>query len=202
MTEAAGITAMASFIIGLPGETEETLLQTVEFAESLHAEFGSLYGFHVLAPFPGTEVREKAADYGLELLHSDWRDYDANHVVSRTPGASVEALQAVADRHQETMERYLRYQDHLNETGQLEGYEQKVYLRRRRQSLLWKLLLGDVIEGFVPFRDDPVAELERAVAEATGVDPDYAAAEVQRVLDLGALAPRETPEGTRFEWLE
>jgi hypothetical protein len=147
-------------------------------------------------------VREKAADYGLELLHSDWRDYDANHVVSRTRGASVEALQAVADRHHETMERYLRYQDHLNDTGQLEGYEQKIYLLRRRQSLLWKLLLGDVIEGFTPFRDDPVAELERAVSEATGVDPDYAAAEVQRVLDLGALVPRETPEGTRFEWLE
>ena len=58
----------------------------MEFANELHQEFGSLYGFHILAPFPGTEVREKAADYGLEILTSDWTRYDANHVVTRTPG--------------------------------------------------------------------------------------------------------------------
>jgi radical SAM superfamily enzyme YgiQ (UPF0313 family) len=54
MTQAAGISALASFIIGLPGETAETLRETFEFAESLRQEFGSLYGFHVLAPFPTT----------------------------------------------------------------------------------------------------------------------------------------------------
>jgi radical SAM superfamily enzyme YgiQ (UPF0313 family) len=202
MTQEVGITALASFIIGLPGETEETLRQTVEFGRSLHDEFGSLYGFHVLAPFPGTEVRRKAAEFGLEILHSDWREYDANHVVSQTKGAGASAMQAVADEYDQTMQRYLRYQDHLNETGQLAGYEQRVYLRRRRQSLLWKLLLDDVVEGFAPFRVDPVAELSEAVSGATGVDPGYAASEVRRVLDLGALLPRETPEGTRFEWSE
>ncbi|MGH7342371.1 MAG: B12-binding domain-containing radical SAM protein, partial [Candidatus Rokuibacteriota bacterium] len=47
MTQAVGISALASFIIGLPGETEETLRKTVEFADELHAKFGSLYGFHI-----------------------------------------------------------------------------------------------------------------------------------------------------------
>ena len=47
-----------------PGETESTLRQTVDFANSLKEEFGSLYGFHILSPFPGTEVREKAATKG------------------------------------------------------------------------------------------------------------------------------------------
>src|SRR5690606_9503031 len=106
MAQDAGICALASFIVGLPGETEETLRKTVEFAEELKNEFGSLYGFHILSPFPGTEVREKAAEYGLEILHSDWRQYDANHVVSRTPGASPEAIQAVADAYEETIARY------------------------------------------------------------------------------------------------
>jgi radical SAM superfamily enzyme YgiQ (UPF0313 family) len=200
MTQEAGIVALASFIIGLPGETEETLRQTVDFANSLHAEFGALHGFHVLSPFPGTEVRRKAEEFGLEILHSDWREYDANHVVSQTKGVGAEAIQAVADEYDELMERYLRYQDHLYETGKLSGYEKKIYLRRRRQSLLWKLLLEDEVEGFAPFRVDPVAELTEAVSEATGVERGYAASEVQRLLDLGALLPRETPEGTRFEW--
>ena len=121
MTQEVGISALASFIIGLPGETAETLRKTVEFANELHHEFGSLYGFHILAPFPGTEVRDRAAEYGLEILNSDWREYDANHVVSRTPGADPAAIQAVADEYEETIERYVRYQDHLYATGQLRG---------------------------------------------------------------------------------
>jgi radical SAM superfamily enzyme YgiQ (UPF0313 family) len=202
MTQAVGISALASFIIGLPGETEETLRKTVAFADELHQEFGSLYGFHILAPFPGTEVRERAAEYGLEILSNDWTRYDANHVVTRTPGAAPSAIQQVADAYDETMERYLAYQDGLYAGGKLEGYEKKTYLRRRRQSLLWKLLLGDVIEGLLPLPRDPVAGLAAGVAEATGVEPAFARAEMERVLALGALVPRESEGGTRFAWSE
>jgi len=203
MTQDVGITALASFIIGLPGETEQTLRKTVEFANELHSEFGSLYGFHILSPFPGTEVRDKAGEYGLEILTSDWTRYDANHVVTRTPGADVAAIQAVADEYDETMTRYVKYQDYLYAQGKLEGFEQKMYLRRRRQSLLWKLLLDDVVEGFEPFRsDDPVGELKVAVAQAAGVDAALAVEEVDRVLALGALAEQHGPEGVRFAWTE
>ena len=202
MTQAVGISALASFIIGLPGETEATLRKTVEFADELHGEFGSLYGFHILAPFPGTEVRERAADYGLEILSNDWTRYDANHVVTRTPGAGTAAIQAVADEYDDTMERYLRYQDHLFATDQLQGYERKMYLRRKRQSLLWKLLLDDVVEGLPAFRAEPVGELVAAVVEATGIPPEFARDELDRVLALGALVRAEGPEGTRFAWAE
>ena len=123
MTQAAGISALASFIIGLPGETAETLRRTVEFANQLHEEFGSLCGLHILAPFPGTEVRERAADYGLEILTDDWRKYDANHVVACTEGAPPAVIQEVADTYEQTMQRYLDYQDWLYANDQLEGYE-------------------------------------------------------------------------------
>ncbi|RIK94726.1 MAG: B12-binding domain-containing radical SAM protein [Proteobacteria bacterium] len=202
MTQDAGISALASFIIGLPGETEQTLRKTVEFAEELKNEFGSLYGFHILSPFPGTEVREKAAEYGLEILSSDWTQYDANHVVSRTPGASPEAIQAVSDAYEDTIERYVRYQDHLFATGQLQGYERKTYLRRKRQTLLWKLLLDEVVESLPALAGDGVAELKRHVAEAAGVPADFASAEVERVLALGALVGDRSAEGTRFRWAE
>jgi radical SAM superfamily enzyme YgiQ (UPF0313 family) len=202
MSQAAGITALASFIIGLPGETEETLRKTVEFAESLRDEFGSLYGFHILAPFPGTEVREKAVEYGLEILNSDWTRYDANHVVTRTPGASPEVIQSVSDAYEDTIERYVRYQDHLYETGQLSGYELKTYQRRRRQELLWKLLLDEVIESLPPLGPDPVASLKRHVAEASGARPALVDVELDRVLALGALVADATPEGVRYRWAE
>lgn len=203
MTQAVGISALASFIIGLPGETAETLRKTVEFAESLKDEFGSLYGFHVLAPFPGTEVRERAEHYGLEILNSDWQQYDANHVVTRTGGADVAALQAVADEYEQAIEGYRYHQDRLHAQGRLEGYELALYLRRRRQTLLWKLLLDDAVDGFAPFRsEDPAAELERAVVEHTGADPALVEEEVGRVLALGALAPQAGPDGVRYAWTE
>jgi len=203
MTQQVGISALASFIIGLPGETEETLRKTVEFANELHSEFGSLYGFHILSPFPGTEVRDRAGEYGLEILTSDWTRYDANHVVTRTQGANTGAIQAVADEYDATMERYLKYQDYLFAQGKLEGFEKKMYLRRRRQSLLWKLLLDDVVEGLRPFAaENPVAELKQAVALATGAALPLVAEEMDRVLALGALAQEKTPQGVRFAWTE
>jgi radical SAM superfamily enzyme YgiQ (UPF0313 family) len=203
MTQDVGISALASFIIGLPGETEETLRKTVEFADELHQEFGSLYGFHILAPFPGTEVRERAKEYGLEILTDDWTQYDANHVVTRTPGADVSVIQSVADEYDATMERYMRYQDHLYAQGKLEGYEKKMYLRRLRQSLLWQLLLNDTIESLPSFTSaSPERELADAVAAATGVEPAYAAEELARVLELGALVREPSRDGMRYAWAE
>jgi radical SAM superfamily enzyme YgiQ (UPF0313 family) len=202
MTQDRGISALASFIIGLPGETEQTLRQTVDFANELKDEFGSLYGFHILSPFPGTEVRDRADEYGIEILTSDWTQYDANHVVTRTPGAAPEIVQAVADEYEHTLNRYMAYQDGLFAAGKLAGYEKKLYLRRRRQSLLWKLLLEDVIEGLPAFQRDPEAELAAAVVEATGADAGFVRDEVDRVLALRALVPSATPEGTRFAWSE
>jgi radical SAM superfamily enzyme YgiQ (UPF0313 family) len=202
MTQDVGISALASFIIGLPGETVETLRKTVEFANDLHQEFGSLYGFHILAPFPGTEVRDRAAEYGLEILNSDWREYDANHVVTRTPGADPAAIQAVADEYEETIERYVRYQDHLHATGQLSGYELKMYHRRRRQSLLWKLLLEETVESLPALPGDGVAALKDQVTTTTGSDAKLVDQELDRVLALGALVPDATPEGTRWHWAE
>jgi radical SAM superfamily enzyme YgiQ (UPF0313 family) len=202
MSQAAGITALASFVIGLPGETEETLRKTVAFADELHQEFGSLYGFHILSPFPGSEVRERAADYGLEILSNDWSKYDANHVVSCTAGARPAAIQQVSDTYQQTIDGYLVYQDWLHAHGKLEGYEKRGYLRRRRQALLWKLLSNEVIEGLPAFRGDPVAELESAVVEATGMASDLVRPELERVLELGALVRCETRDGARFAWSE
>ena len=202
MTQAEGISAIASFIIGLPGETPETLGKTAEFANELHEEYGSLFGFHILAPFPGTEVRKRASHYGLEILTDDWTKYDANQVVARTEGAAPGVIQKVADTYEQTTERYLRYQHWLYANDRLEGYEKKMYVQRRRQSLLWKLLLDDVIESLPAFRRDPVGELRSAVVEATSASPEFVSAELERVLALGALVRRETPEGVCFAWSE
>jgi hypothetical protein len=148
-------------------------------------------------------VRERAADYGLEILNSDWKQYDANHVVTRTTGADVGVLKAVSDAYEDTIHGYQQYQDTLYAQGKLAGYELQTYVRRKRQSLLWKLLLDDAVDGFAPFRSpDPVAELEAAVVEHTREDAGLVHREMGRVLELGALRAEPARDGVRFAWTE
>ncbi|HEY49673.1 MAG TPA: radical SAM protein [Dehalococcoidia bacterium] len=152
MAHDADLNVLASFIIGLPGETKETLEQTLRFAQ----ELDTFYGLHVLAPFPGTEVREKADEYGIEILTSDWSKYDANRPVTRTKDASPEDITA-------TLHKYYRglrlTPDALAGT---QSAEQAALERdKRRSPLAWSLVSGDIIEslGSIEDKGDPVNDL-------------------------------------------
>ena len=76
-TKQCGIVPAGSFIIGLPGDTEEGIWDTIEFGTQL-----DLYSitFPIATPFPGSELREMALrnDYGMTINPSDWSDYLAN----------------------------------------------------------------------------------------------------------------------------
>lgn len=52
-----GLNTHASFILGLPGETRESLERTIEFAKSLKTRFAV---FSILTPYPGTKVFDLA----------------------------------------------------------------------------------------------------------------------------------------------
>ena len=76
----AGIRGHASFMVGLPGETQDTLNDSLK----LQKELGIELAFHFLSPFPGTAVREDIADYDLEILTHDWDQYNANRSIVKT----------------------------------------------------------------------------------------------------------------------
>ncbi len=58
----AGIMNWGYFIIGLPGETEETIRQTIDFSKKLPLDIAL---FHVAAPYPGTP-------FFFEVVENDW----------------------------------------------------------------------------------------------------------------------------------
>jgi len=60
LTAAAGIKAGAFFILGYPGETEETILDTIRFATSLPLDYLS---FTLPYPIPGTGLYERVKDH-------------------------------------------------------------------------------------------------------------------------------------------
>ena len=170
----AGIIPHTSFIVGLPGESPETLRETGEFAASL----GSLYGYHLLAPFPGTTVREDVADYDLEILTDDWTKYDANQAIVKTSKLSAEQMdQFVADFEgqiatvwNEMVQGYYNKTNSPDIDMQVAGhFRMELVYRLLSEDLIEKLGVVETAEG-----DDPAAFAEeylcRRIEQATGAD--------------------------------
>jgi len=60
MTHKADISIIGNFIFGLPGDTEETMQETLEFAKSLKLEFAN---FYVAKTYPGSKIYKDNIDW-------------------------------------------------------------------------------------------------------------------------------------------
>ena len=87
---AAGIKNWGYFIIGLPGETEETIRETIEFAKRLPLDIAL---FHVAAPYPGTPFFYEVVERGWFRAGTRWEQVDMDReTVLDYPGLSAERL--------------------------------------------------------------------------------------------------------------
>ena len=78
----AGINALGSFIIGVPGETTKSIKKTIRFAKRLNLNFVQ---FSICTPYPGTRLYKIAKEKGL-ILTEDWSKYTILDPVMKTPG--------------------------------------------------------------------------------------------------------------------
>jgi len=87
----AGITAVGFFVLGLPGETKESIMETIEFAKSLPLKRA---WFNILAPYPGSELFDiYVARENLDLDKVDWSTFDTSgKQVARMSSVGPEAL--------------------------------------------------------------------------------------------------------------
>jgi radical SAM superfamily enzyme YgiQ (UPF0313 family) len=69
----------AFFIIGLPGETKETIKRTLEFAKEIKADD---YFFNSATPFPGTKLYEIAEKKGW-IVDKNWEKFVVDEAVMR-----------------------------------------------------------------------------------------------------------------------
>ena len=145
MCARAGVTPFASFILGLPGETPETLRETIEFGKRLE-EHGLVYGFHLLAPFPGTEVRERAAELGLRILTSDWSAYHANRAVTETGSVSRQMLDAIAIGWEERFNGYLADIKKRMQSGTAAPDEAHQVINLERIVCVYDLMMKRIVE--------------------------------------------------------
>jgi anaerobic magnesium-protoporphyrin IX monomethyl ester cyclase len=69
----AGIKNFGYFIIGLPGETEETIKQTIAFSKTLPLNVAI---FHIAAPYPGTPFFYDVVENGWFRPGTNWEEVD------------------------------------------------------------------------------------------------------------------------------
>jgi len=209
MCRRAGIRPYASFILGLPGETRDTIKESAGLAAKLQQE-GLAYGFHILAPFPGTEVREKNDALGIRILSDDWSKYDANRAVVETAAVNRRALNAVVI---DWENKYNQYLAHINkgiqdgsatadETRQLQGLEKAV--------MLYELMMGNIIEenGSLSLSDDGskmnaemgLAVLMDRITRSSDMDPNKLKVTLQQVVADGNLKLNHKDDTLRWEW--
>lgn len=86
--KAAGIKTYCAFILGLPGETEESAMDTIRFATRTLPNGAQ---FNVLAPYPGTELYENLRKEGL-IPELDWREMYQDRAIVGTGSLSQESL--------------------------------------------------------------------------------------------------------------
>ncbi len=203
LTSAAKINSFASFILGLPGETPETARMTVALARELFEGYGVQYGFHFLSPFPGTEVYEKADDYGIRVLTQNWARYNANEPITEgRPNTSPVVRQIVADYDHDIELAWGKIRE-MAGAGD-EACARSLQVRQTGQ-FVWKLLRDDLIESLGSIRGttsprEAAAKLVQSLSAKTGTPPDVTEHEVSRLLHKGLLKHTISNNSLTWQW--
>lgn len=92
----AGIDVHGCFVLGLPGETKETMQRTIEFALDLNL---NTLQFAAAVPLPGSEYYNYCLKKGLLKAKSwnDWLDGGEQGAIVEYPGLSIEEINKSVD---------------------------------------------------------------------------------------------------------
>jgi anaerobic magnesium-protoporphyrin IX monomethyl ester cyclase len=205
----AGITPHASFILGLPGETPETLKQTTDFGKRLKDK-GAMCGFHLLAPFPGTAVREEHEQLGIRILTSDWRQYHANRAIVETRTVTHEMLDAIVIEWEEDFKEWLGEIKRLIGIGEATEQEASLLTNLAHTVLIYDLMMGHVIEEKGTWRTNgqPMASqdvfktLVARVAGATQHQPADITSALVYAMEQGNLSYEANQGQVKWQWVD
>jgi radical SAM superfamily enzyme YgiQ (UPF0313 family) len=203
----AGVIPHASFILGLPGETPDTIKETLDFGKRLKS-VGLSYGFHLLAPFPGTAVREQSHDYGIRILTNDWTEYHANRAIVETPAVNRQMLDDIVADWENEYSGYLADIQHRAKQGRATADEIREVENLERIVLIYDLMMQNVIEEKGHWQSDgnllsPADHLTSLVDRIKNSTPKKAEDiynTLQDAIQKGSLICSENGGQVRWQW--
>jgi anaerobic magnesium-protoporphyrin IX monomethyl ester cyclase len=153
----AGIRSFAFFIFGYPGETLETMGQTVRYAIELDPDFAN---FYPAVPYPGTAMYEKVVKDGLlpEGADADWSKMEYSYYLLNGNGLNERVVMDAINRAKRRF--FLRpgyLARHIGDVARLALSKQSIFLRVISRTLFG----GKVIDtSAAAFRNPPAALVE------------------------------------------
>ena len=200
LSKQAGLRVFGSFIVGLPGETHETLMDSHKLA----TELDILYGYHFLSPFPGTTLKEELENYDLQILSDDWSRYDANQAIVRTAALSPEDII-------EWVEEYYNKKIQSDEEDLAERFkkglctETELMVKRgnEKMEVVYQLLNKDIIESLGAVQSANGTEICRLAEVISGlVDKpvENVMPALTHLVTKGYLKKQEQNDQTRWVW--
>ncbi|MBP1714573.1 MAG: Radical domain protein [Deltaproteobacteria bacterium] len=199
MTRKAGIGVLASFVIGLPGETPETLKQTVEFADSLQVP----YSLNLLTPYVGTEVRECSKEWGIQIHTDDWKFYGQGHPLTSTPTVNRRQLGKAVKTYREGISLYLKELLEREKKGALTQRDAEELEKQRRWHFLRRLIGEAILErfGVIPagFGAPAINGLAKSIAPILGMDIEEVKKHLNPLFQGGNIY-LTSKENSEFHW--
>jgi hypothetical protein len=204
-----GLLPHGSFILGLPGETPETLKETLAFGEALK-KLGVSYGFHLLAPFPGTRVRQDSAKLGITILSNDWSDYHANRAIVETPTVTRRMLDDIVIGWENDFNRYLGLVAERMAAGEATEAEAWPLVNLERTVVIYDLMMENALEkrgGWTihspaEHSGDLVNDLADHLALLSAAGREKRVSALTHALEQGFLTYSMTSGGIQWRWVD
>ena len=184
----SGIEVLSSFILGLPGETAGTVNETLEFSKSLNTK----YGYHILAPFPGTDVRDNSNFFGINILTDNWNLYDAKNTVSESIHFPHEDVENIVTGFTEGVNSYVNSVFRKNEKKEkLTPEEYNMIENVKSLSFVKDLIFDNLLEEFPGEESFEEAlifnSLKSFLSKKMGLAPEDVSCQIKRLIELNAI---------------
>jgi anaerobic magnesium-protoporphyrin IX monomethyl ester cyclase len=94
LAKEAGLMTIASVVLGFPGETRESALETINFVEEINPDD---IGYYIATPYPGTPMADYVKKMGW-LRVTDFNKYDTATPIFELPTLSMRELRELREK--------------------------------------------------------------------------------------------------------
>jgi len=91
--KAVNIPIQAYFVLGLPGETELTFQETLDFIKELPLDTDDKINYFAATPYPGSRLWDERERFNINIFEFNFTKYDCQHIIFETADLSVQKLE-------------------------------------------------------------------------------------------------------------
>jgi radical SAM superfamily enzyme YgiQ (UPF0313 family) len=78
------IPIQAYFVLGLPGETEETFQETIDYINTLPLDENDKINYFIATPYPGSRLWDDKEQFDINIIETNFAKYDCEHLIFET----------------------------------------------------------------------------------------------------------------------